>query len=163
MEGPRRLPARHTRLSRTGRRGQTPTYTAAVSGRSRHTPCARGISSQRTLESVGVRQRQFLQHPRDLSAPPHPHPHPRGAGPPRARGETRVRRRENAPHQRAPGAPCPRGRRRESLLLRTPGLSLGTPTSRRRREPRRGRREGAGKKPEPESQSGEPGPEEKFS
>lgn len=100
-------------------------------------------------------QRQSL--PASSGSPGHrPHPHPAAPGLPELGGRVRVRRRENAPHQRAPRRPLPQGPPRESLL-RTPGVSLGTPTSRRRREPPRGRGR-AGKEPAPESQSGEPGP-----
>lgn len=71
-----------------------------------------------------------------------PHPHPSDTGPSGAQGEAG-----------APCAPCPRGRRGESLLLRTSGLCLGSPASRRRGEANSGRREGAGREPAPESQS----------
>ena len=104
MEGPRRLPARHPGLSRTGRSRQTPTYTAAVSGRSRHTPCVRGISSQRTLESVGGGTAAVLPASSGSLGPTPPPP-----SPPRRRASPSSRRDVSA----APGeCASPAGPRR---------------------------------------------------
>lgn len=75
----------------------------------------------------------------------------------RGRGAVRTRLGQRVP-LRPPSQGPPQGIPPPSHL----GLSLGSPASGRRREPRSGRREGAGKEPAPESQSGEPGPEATF-
>lgn len=75
----------------------------------------------------------------------------------RGRGAVRTRLGQRVPLRPPPQGP-PQGIPPPSHL----GLSLGSPASGRRREPRSGRREGAGKERAPESQSGEPGPEATF-
>lgn len=115
MEGSRRFPARRPGLCRPG---QTSAYTAAVSGRSPYTSCARGISSQRTRESVsGEVGRRLFSASLRLGRP---HPTPTLSRETPGLPELRARRERGAVRTRLTGV---------SLVPPAPGAAAGTPSS----------------------------------
>lgn len=146
MEGSLRLPARCPGLRRRpGGPLSAPLWSA---GAPRTHPERGRLLPEDAAVCVWRGGRLFLHPPRTRAAPPPPQRH-RASGSSR-RGGGAVR---TCLGQWAPSAPCPKGRHGESLLLRISALCLGSPASGRRREPSSGRQEGAGREPEPESQS----------